>query len=122
LTVLVVEDHADTAASMAILLRLDGHEAVVAPTGPAALEAAGASPPDVVLLDLGLPGMTGLEAARRMRERCGGKPPFLIAVTGHGREADRRRAGEAGVDLFLVKPVDPRLLLGVLRRFERVVA
>src|SRR5688572_7903558 len=82
LHVLVVEDHADSAANMAMLLRLEGHEVWIAADGPAALCAAQAQPPDVVLLDIDLPGMDGYEVARLLRERPAEKAPFVIAVTG----------------------------------------
>ena len=122
LHVLVVEDHAETANALATLLRLGGHEAEVAPDARAALEAARSRPPDVVLLDLGLPDMDGWQLARHFQEPPGGKPPLLVAVTGLGQEADRRRSEEAGIDLHLVKPADPGQLLWLLNRFRRIVA
>ena len=122
LRILVVEDHADTAATLALLLRMEGHEVQVAPDGPAALEAVQIASPDVVLLDIGLPGMSGWEVARWVTGQPAEKRPLLVAITGYGREEDRRRSEEAGMDLHLVKPVDPDELLGLLRRFYRVVA
>jgi CheY-like chemotaxis protein len=122
LRVLVVEDDADTAASVAILLRMDGHEVQVAGDGPNALRAAEASPPDVALLDLWLPGMDGYEVARRLQERAAEKKPLLIAITGCGQEPDRQRSAQAGIDLHLLKPVDPAALQRLLRRFERIIA
>jgi CheY-like chemotaxis protein len=122
LRVLIVEDHADTAEAMALLLRIHGHAVEAFPNGPTALERAQAEPPDVVLLDLALPGMDGYEVARRLREQCGEKRPLLIAVTGYGREEDRRRSAEAGIDLHLLKPADMAQFQGLLRRFHRVLA
>jgi CheY-like chemotaxis protein len=122
LRVLIVEDNADCAEALALLLRLDGHDVDTAGDGPTGLEKARDDEPDVVLLDLGLPGMSGLDVARRLREQgAWRKAPLLIAVTGHGQEADRRRSAEAGIDLHLVKPVDPVQLRSVLRRFYDVV-
>lgn len=118
LSVLVVDDSPDAAGSTAELLALCGHDARVAGSGAAALAAAATDPPDVVLLDLGLPDMDGWEVAARLRGRPG-KPPVMVAVTGFGAEGDRRRSADAGVDLHLVKPA---VLVGVLRRFERVLA
>ena len=120
LDVLVVEDRPDTAWSTAAVLALYGHRVTVAGSGAAALNLAAADP-DVVLLDLGLPGMGGWEVARRLRGRAGGRPPLIVAITGYGTDADRRRSAEAGIDLHLVKPVDPAVLAGVLARFARVV-
>jgi DNA-binding response OmpR family regulator len=120
--VLVVEDHAETADTLATLLRLKGYEAAVAPDARSALQAARSRPPDVVLLDLGLPDMDGWQLARHFREPRGGKPPLLVAITGLGQEADRRRSAEAGIDLHLVKPADPGQLLCLLNRFRRIVA
>jgi CheY-like chemotaxis protein len=122
--VLVVEDNPAGAESLELLLRLNGHEPCVVADGESALRQAAEGEPDVVLLDLGLPGgMDGCEVARRLRRRAGarGKVPFLIAVTGHGAEDDRRQSAEAGIDLHLVKPLNFDLLQAVLRRFGRVV-
>ena len=120
LRVLVVEDHADTAESMAVLLRLHGHEVDVAPDGPTALRIAAQNPPDVALLDIGLPGMNGFEVARRLQERPG-KKPLLVAVTGYGQEEDHRRSEQAGIDLHLLKPVDPEPLEKLLARFKTII-
>jgi CheY-like chemotaxis protein len=77
--------------------------------------------PDVVLLDIALPGMDGWEVARELKANPTGRPPLLIAVTGYGRKRDRRQSQAAGIDLHLVKPVDPVQLVGLLRRFRKVV-
>jgi CheY-like chemotaxis protein len=122
LQILVVEDDADTAASMAMMLRLRGHAVEVAGDGPTAVRMAEGRPPDVALLDIGLPGgMDGCEVARRLQEQATGKAPLLIAVTGYGEEADRRRSEEAGIDLHLLKPVDPRALERLLERFKTII-
>ena len=78
-------------------------------------------PPDVVLLEIRLPKMDGWEVARRLREQATVKPPFCIAVTGYGMEADRRRSEEAGIDLHLLKPVEPSYLRRLLARFQTIV-
>jgi CheY-like chemotaxis protein len=121
LRVLVVEDHADTAASMAALLRLYGHEVDVATDGAAALRIAADRPPDVALLDIGLPGMDGWQVARRLQERAAGKMPLLVAVTGYGQEEDRRRWEQAGIDLHLLKPVNPDQLTTLLAGFKTII-
>jgi two-component system, OmpR family, response regulator len=120
LAVLVVDDSADTAESLAELLTLRGHAVEVALDGTAALERVAARPPDVVLLDIRMPGLDGCAVARLIRLQCAGKRPFLVAITGCGSDADRIRCGEAGFDLHLVKPVDPPLLLGVLEGFRQL--
>jgi two-component system OmpR family response regulator len=124
LRVLVAEDNADGAETLARLLRLHGHETRVALDGPAALREAQDGEPDVVLLDLGLPGLDGYEVARRLRERHLGRPrgklPLLIAVTGYADEEARRRSADAGIVLHLVKPVDFDQLQAILLRFRRV--
>jgi CheY-like chemotaxis protein len=122
--VLVVEDDPDLAAGLAGWLGLHGHEVLVAPDGPAALRAAEADPPDVVLLDLGLPGMDGYAVAERVREErtpALAKAPLMIAVTGRHSDHDRRRSEEAGIDLHLTKPVDAGLLSRILRRFQDII-
>jgi two-component system, OmpR family, response regulator len=121
LRVLVVEDDQDTAASLVMLLRLYGYDVEVAVDGPSALPAVQASPPDVVLLDIGLPKMNGWVVAKQIREQTALKRPFLVAISGYGAEADRLRSQEAGMDLHLVKPVDPVELLKLLRRFRRII-
>ena len=103
---LVVDDNVDSAEILAKLLRMPGHDVRTAYTGPTALEAAAAHPPDVVLLDIGLPGLNGYEVARRLRLDPQLKGVRLVAMTGYGDEADRRLAQEAGFDRHVVKPVD----------------
>jgi CheY-like chemotaxis protein len=76
----------------------------------------------VAILDLLMPGMNGWELARKLRDQAAGKRPFLIAMTGCATEENRRRSREAGIDLHLLKPTDPALVVGVLERFARLVA
>jgi PAS domain S-box-containing protein len=108
--ILVVDDNEDAAESLAQFLRMKGQEVRTAYRGPAALEAAGAFLPEVVLLDIGMPGMDGYEVARRLRRESGLEKILLVALTGYGREEDRRRSREAAIDHHLVKPVDPEAL------------
>jgi CheY-like chemotaxis protein len=116
LRVLVVEDYADAATTLAALVRLWGHEAHVALDGPAALLAVQVRPPDAVLLDIGLPGMDGYEVARRLRAHLPAKP-LLIAVTGYGQDADRQRSAEVGIDHHVLKADDPDVVRGLLEAF-----
>lgn len=113
--VLVVDDNLDSASSMSMLLEMSGHEVHTAHDGIAAVEAAAEWQPDVILLDIGLPKIDGLEAARRIRreqKRVG--LPLLIALTGWGQDEDRRLSQEAGFDFHLVKPVDLLVLKTLL--------
>ena len=108
--VLVVEDNKDGAESLAMLLGLMGHQVRIAYTGSEALAAAKACRPQVALLDIGLPGMSGYEVAQRLRDQPGSEATVLIAMTGYGQEEDRQRSREAGFHHHLVKPVDPATL------------
>jgi CheY-like chemotaxis protein len=110
LRILVVDDSQDAAESLAKLLRLGGHEVLVANDGIQALEIAAAERPAVVLLDIGLPGMDGYEVCRRVRQQ-GLSDARIIAVTGYGQERDRQRSRDAGFDTHTVKPVDPAELM-----------
>jgi PAS domain S-box-containing protein len=112
--VLVVDDNGDAAESLALLLQTIGHETRVAHDGPGALKEAETFGPDVVLLDIGLPGMDGYEVARRLRRLEPARSALLVAVTGYGQDEDRRRSKEAGFDHHFVKPVDPATLADVL--------
>ena len=100
----------DAAESLALLLRMEGHDVRVAHDGPAALAAVEAEPPDLVFLDIGMPVMNGFDVARRLRQRPGLEHLLLVAMTGWGQEEDRRRSQEAGFDHHLVKPVEPDAL------------
>lgn len=106
LRILVVDDNEDSAESMALLLQCDGHEVSTAYSGEAALRQAQTLQPDVVMLDIGMPGMMGYEVAQRLRSRGGENGTLLIAVTGYGRASDIERARAAGFHHHLVKPVD----------------
>lgn len=112
--ILVVEDNLDAVHSLCLLLREMGHQVEYAINGYVALDAARRFKPDVAILDLGLPGMTGFEVCTQIRrdpELCATK---LIALTGYGDESYRKRAEQAGFDRFFVKPLDPNLLYQVL--------
>ncbi|MBC7453784.1 MAG: response regulator [Massilia sp.] len=104
--ILIVDDNVDLARSQATLLEVVGHAVRIAYDGPSALEIAIDDRPDVVLLDIGLPGMSGFDVARRIRQHPAIKEMVLIAMTGYGQDADRQRSREAGFDHHLVKPVD----------------
>lgn len=110
----MVEDNQDGADSLALLLRMMGHEVRTAPDGSTALEIAEMYNPEVVLLDIGLPKLNGYEVARRLRQRCGSKNLLLVAMTGYGKEEDRHRSQEAGFNAHWVKPVDPAALMQLL--------
>jgi signal transduction histidine kinase/ActR/RegA family two-component response regulator len=111
--ILIVDDNADAADSLAMLLDLEGHSTRVENDGESALIAAAEFKPDTVFLDIGMPGMNGYETARRLRE-AHGDSMRIIALTGWGAEEDRRLAHEAGFDRHLVKPVDPTMLASTL--------
>jgi CheY-like chemotaxis protein len=108
--VLIVDDNQDAANSLALLLKLGGHETASVYSPVDALQRAVAFRPDVVLLDIGLPGMDGYEVAQKMRELPGLRDIRLIAVTGYGRSDDRIRARDAGFDDHLTKPVEYAVL------------
>ena len=112
--VLVVDDQPDSTDSLALLLRLHGHEVYTAADGPGAVDEFLRSKPEVVFLDLGLPGMSGYDVARRLRATPEGRDVRLVAVTGYGTEADRERTRAAGFDLHLAKPVDPHAVEALL--------
>jgi CheY-like chemotaxis protein len=105
LRVMVVDDNVDTARILAMLLRSEGHDASALSNGKAALDAAKSRKPDVILLDLGLPGMDGLEVCRRLRQDREFDKTLLVALTGYGQEEDKQRSFQAGFDAHLVKPV-----------------
>jgi PAS domain S-box-containing protein len=111
---LIVDDKRDAAESLALWLRLQGHEVRVAYDGPSALRLLAASSHDLVFLDIGMPGMDGYEVARRVRTMPGMENVVLVALTGWGQLEDRRRTAEAGFNHHLVKPADPKALEQVL--------
>lgn len=112
--ILVVDDNEDAAEMLALVLRKRGYTVVLAFDGEQALAMAQAHRPEVVLLDIGLPGIDGYEVARRLRARPTPERPVLVAVTGYGQPADRQRSREAGFDHHLVKPVAMEKLLPLL--------
>jgi CheY-like chemotaxis protein len=112
--VLVVDDNADAAATLRMALELQGHDARAAFSGQAALDALADFDAEVVLLDLGMPGMNGFEVAQRIRALPRGGDVLLVALTGWGQEEDRRRTAEAGFDEHLTKPVDAERLAALL--------
>ncbi|MBV9125422.1 MAG: PAS domain S-box protein [Planctomycetes bacterium] len=114
LRVLVVEDNQDSADSLKMLLELFGYDVTVAYTGPSGVKAAKEWTPDVVLCDIGLPGLDGYGVARELRRYPATASTRMIAVTGYGGDEDRRRSREAGFDDHLVKPADPAELQELL--------
>jgi CheY-like chemotaxis protein len=112
--VLLVEDNDDARESLRLLLESLGHRVVAASDGAEGLAQALRHPPEVALIDLGLPGMDGYEVARALRASPAGKAVTLIAVTGYGQAEDRQRSKEAGFDTHLVKPVSQSLLSSLI--------
>jgi len=112
--VLLVEDGADARDILRMVLERSGYVVTCAEDGPGGVEAALRSRPDAAVVDVGLPGFDGYEVARRIRAAPEGASLLLVALTGYGQPADRRRAEDAGFDLHLVKPVDPARLIALL--------
>ena len=112
----MVDDNRDSADSLAMLCELSGHEVHTAYDGLEAVKAAAQFQPDVILLDIGLPGLNGYEVARRIRCQSRDKEMMLVALTGWGQEEDRDRTKEAGFDAHLVKPVDFDVLTKLLAK------
>lgn len=112
--ILVVDDHVDSAQSLSKLLEIAGHETCVAHSADEALERAPVFRPEVILLDIGLPGMNGYDACRAIRRQAWGPAVRIVALTGWGQDADRCRSREAGFDAHLVKPVDYATLRSLL--------
>ena len=111
--ILIVEDNFDQAQTLRAFLGLKGHRLEVATNGSLALEMARRARPDVVLLDIGLPGVDGFEVARELRREYG-DTVRIIAVSAYGSESDRRQSLEAGCEQHLVKPADPRFIESLL--------
>jgi PAS domain S-box-containing protein len=112
--IVVADDNRDTADSLTMMLRLAGHEVHAVHDGREAVEAVAWFRPDVALLDIGMPRLSGYDACRHIREQAWGKDMMLVAVTGWGQEEDKRRALGAGFDHHLTKPVDPAALESLL--------
>lgn len=112
--VLVADDNVDAGDSLAMLLRLDGHEVELARSGPEALELFDRLRPDVAILDIGMPGLNGYAVALRIREQA--PDVTLIALTGWGQAADKARARAAGFDHHFTKPVEPTELTRLIGR------
>jgi DNA-binding response OmpR family regulator len=119
LRVLVVEDWPDIADSLAMLLELHQHQVRVANDGKAAIDAAVAFAPQVVLIDIGLPGADGYEVARRLRAQHVQSDLHLIALTGYVRAGDERLSRESVFDHYIVKPVDPDQIIALLETYRR---
>jgi signal transduction histidine kinase len=114
--ILIVEDNADAAEMLRVALELEGHGVRVAADGQSGVEAALGEPPEIMLVDIGLPGLDGYGVAREVR-RTLGRTVVLIALTGYGQAADRRHTAEAGFDAHLVKPIDPEELTTLIARW-----
>jgi CheY-like chemotaxis protein len=112
--VLVVDDLQDAANMLASLVRLAGHEAMIAMDGHSAIAACAGFRPNVVLLDLALPGLDGYEVCRRIRALPESEAMLIVVVSGHGQTDDKNRSIAAGANYHFLKPVDPQKLLGLI--------
>jgi CheY-like chemotaxis protein len=115
LRILIVDDHADTARMLKVLLQKEGHEAGIVLDGPAAIEAANHQKPDVALLDLSLPGMSGIEVATELRRDPERSRCVLVAITGHGEDS---LPSPSPFDRYFAKPLDIVSLLAYLREIR----
>jgi CheY-like chemotaxis protein len=115
---LIADDNNDAAESLAVLLRMEGHQVIVVGNGRDALTAVSELRPCAVLLDIGMPDISGYEVARQLRKTPQGKSLTLIAVTGWGQERDKLRALEAGFNHHFTKPIDPNTLLELVSRMD----
>jgi CheY-like chemotaxis protein len=120
--VLVVDDNRDAAKTLAMILKLNGNESKTAFDGLEALEEGAKFRPDLILLDIGMPNLNGYETARRIRQQPWGKNIMLVALTGWGQDEDRRKSQEAGFDLHMVKPIDPKDLDHLLAKSTTATA
>jgi DNA-binding response OmpR family regulator len=111
---LIVDDNVDAADSIAMLLQASGFAVRCVYDGISALSVARTYKPSVIVLDIGLPDITGYEVARRLREQQEFAHTAIVAVTGYGQSSDRQRAQQAGIDHHMIKPVDPDALRAVL--------
>jgi signal transduction histidine kinase len=114
--VLVVDDNVDAAESVAMVLKIAGHEVRMAHSGPEAVTSVERFEPEIVVLDIGLPGMNGYEVAQQLRSGDDAHKPVLVALTGYGQDEDRARAHDAGFDHHLTKPVEPTALMDLFGR------
>lgn len=112
--VMIVEDNVDSARTLSLLIRHWGYESRVVHDGASALKSAMEFKPFIILLDIGLPGMDGFQVAERIRREMGDEAPLLVALTGYGREEDRRRGEAVGVGVYLTKPVETAVLQALL--------
>jgi len=117
--ILIVDDNVDAAESIALLLALDGFEARCVYSASATFDILGSFEPDVILLDIGLPGMDGYELTRRLKIQFPDSRMRIVALSGYGQPSDRERAAQAGFDDYLVKPVEPGRLSTFLRSLQR---
>ena len=117
--ILVADDDQDSAESLALLFQLMGHDVRAAQSGLAAIDVAAEFRPDLIVLDIGMPGLDGYEVCRRIRQHDWAQTIVIAALTGWSRDEDRDRSEEAGFNHFLVKPVDPKaleeLIAGLMR-------
>jgi signal transduction histidine kinase len=120
--VLIVDDNVDAAETLAMMLELLGQQTRQAHEGNNALQVAQEYKPDVIFMDIGLPGLSGHEVVSKMRNELGMKEPYIIALSGYGTEEDRRKSFNAGFDNHLVKPLDPSALPGILELAEKRAA
>lgn len=118
-SVLIADDNRDAADSLALLLQMSGFQLHVSHSGREALALAQRERPEVLVLDIGMPGMSGYELARHIRQESWGRGALLVAVTGWGQREDRERSREAGFDHHLTKPVDPEALQSLIGEFAR---
>lgn len=118
-SILVADDNIDAGESVAMLLQMRGHQTTTATDGSSAFALAASVRPQIMLLDIGMPGMTGYEVARRVRQEAWGRKMFLIAATGWGQEEDRQKAMIAGFDAHLTKPFATEDLFALIEQFQR---